>query len=68
MDPVIGRPEIWSRVRVITVFNPGLTDGPRYGLVEPLLADLMENNNIIAPRAAMHTNFFNNLWTDSRHW
>ncbi len=66
MDPVIGRPEIWSRVRVLTVFNPNLTNGPEYGLVEPFLADeATENNNMIAPRAGMHTNF-RNLWRDSR--
>ncbi len=64
-DPVIGRPEIWSRVRVVTVFNPVLAaaSGPEYGMVEEFQKELVDQsgepveNNLIDPMRRMFENF-----------
>ncbi len=65
-DPVIGRPEIWGRVRVVTVFNPKVKDviGPRVGLVEEYQDELFEkpdstepiSNNLIDPMRTLFDN------------
>jgi hypothetical protein len=65
-DAVIGRPEIWNRVRVVTVFNPGLAakdkSGKDYGLLKEYPGDFEnENNNLVVTRADMHQNFVNIL-------
>jgi hypothetical protein len=51
-NSVVGRPEIWSRVRIITLFNPKLAkeanSGPQYGLIgEERLDRPDERNNIV---------------------
>lgn len=65
-DPVIGRPEIWSRIRVITVFNPSLAEapGPQFGMVEEFQQEGLSEqdgtpveNNLLDPMAGMHANF-----------
>ncbi len=63
-DPVVGRPEIWSRVRVVTVFNPVLAaaSGPLYGMVEEFQKELEQDgvrvdNNILDPMRRMFENF-----------
>ena len=65
-DAVIGRPEIWNRVRVVTVFNPDLASkdksGKDYGLLKEYQGDFENaNNNLIVTRADMHENFINLL-------
>lgn len=72
-DPVIGRPEIWSRVRVVTVFNPALVSagGPDYGLIEEFQEELVDQNgepvenNLLDPMRQMFDNFKNML---ERSW
>lgn len=65
-DAVIGRPEIWNRVRVVTVFNPKLAgrdqSGKDYGLLKEYYGDFEnENNYLIATRRDMNANFANIL-------
>ncbi|MEK7728762.1 MAG: hypothetical protein AAB354_10145, partial [candidate division KSB1 bacterium] len=61
-DAVIGRPEIWNRVRVVAVFNPEFAaqdkSGKDYGLLKEYQGDFENaNNNLIVTRADMHENF-----------
>jgi len=67
-DPVIGRPEIWSRMRVVTIFNPVLAaaSGPKYGLLEEFQEELLQDgvpveNNMLDPMRRMFDNFENIL-------
>ncbi|NIR52822.1 MAG: hypothetical protein GWN00_37995, partial [Aliifodinibius sp.] len=48
-DEVVGQPDIWSRMRVITIFDENLAtaDGPRYGMVEQFQDDLIIENRVI---------------------
>ena len=64
-DPVIGRPEIWSRVRVVTVFNPALASGsgPDFGMIEAFQEELVDQNgepvenNLLDPMRQLFDNF-----------
>ncbi len=64
-DPVIGRPEIWSRVRVVTIFNPTAAEagGPEVGLLEEFQRELANpdgspiENNLIDAMQRMFANF-----------
>ncbi len=49
LDEVLGRPEIWSRVRIITIFDKdfSMEDGPKYGLVEPMQDRYILDNRVI---------------------
>lgn len=63
-DPVIGRPEIWSRVRVVTVFNPKMKEqsGPQVGLVEAMQTEIYDSagkkldNNLLDPMLRLFPN------------
>jgi hypothetical protein len=65
LDPVVGRPEIWSRVRVITVFDPALitASGPQVGMLEEFQKEIADSNgnpienNLIDPMKRMKVNF-----------
>lgn len=78
-DPVIGRPEIWSRIRVLTIFRPELAtaSGPEYGMVEEFQGELTDStgaaieNSIISPMRRMienpgDTGNFMRLLTEAR--
>ena len=62
-DEIVGRPEIWSRVRIIAVFDPKLADadGTEYGLLQPyhnspvIAGDVADN--LIDPMKQMHENY-----------
>ncbi|MBV6504989.1 MAG: hypothetical protein ILNGONEN_00545 [Syntrophorhabdaceae bacterium] len=72
-DEVVGRPEIWSRIRVVTVFNPEIVnENPEdFGLVQEFQETVTTNDgtqidhNIVEPRPFMNDNFmrlFNRSW------
>ncbi len=65
LDPVIGRPEIWSRIRVVTIFNKALAREAEdsVAMVEEFQEELEDDrgrsidNNLLDPMASMHANF-----------
>jgi hypothetical protein len=49
MDEVLGRPEIWSRVRVVTIFDEDLANasGVDFGLLQEFQDNLVINNRVV---------------------
>ncbi len=76
-DEVIGRPEIWSRIRVVTVFNPEVVkDSPElFGLAQEFQETVIIDgtpidHNIIEPRPFMNDIFirlYNRSWHADNH-
>ena len=66
-DEVLGRPEIWSRVRVIALFDESLASesGIKYGMVQPnqdaVEMDGVVAENLLDPMKLMKTNYENML-------
>ena len=64
-DEIVGRPEIWSRIRIITFFDETLAeeDATKFGLLQPFRNNLgpiekdIVAENTIDPRAQMHENY-----------
>jgi hypothetical protein len=64
-DDVVGNPEIWSRIRVITVFDDKIKkkDIPQCGLLQPYRNNLELNEresvaeNLLDPMERMHQNY-----------
>lgn len=71
-DEIIGRPEFWSRIRVLTVFDPELVkeSGPNFGLVQEFQETATQDgklidHNLIEPRRLLNDNFmriFDRSW------
>lgn len=66
-DEVLGRPEIWSRVRVIALFDKNLAheSGIKYGMVQPyqdvVQMDGVVAENLLDPMKQMKTSYENML-------
>ena len=67
-DEIMGQPAIWSRIRVVAIFDPQLAeqDGGKYGMLREFpedryLDDSMEpiDNNLLSPRYDMADNLQN---------
>lgn len=67
LDQVLGRPEIWSRVRIITLFDDSVMNqnGDQVGMLQETQEDIYSSdsldepieNNLLDPMKQMNTNF-----------